>query len=165
MEPLRAEILTERVSSDERAAVRRSLRLGVSAHTSSDVAVALILNISETGLLIETGLTLAVGETLNVEIPEASASTARVIWTEGLRAGCEFVSPVATAAVSAARLQSPVEAADSKYEVQTADADFPGEDDQEDPDDDSFQTAILVVTGLISTLALLILLAAILPLQ
>src|SRR5918995_7348523 len=90
MEPLSAEILTERVTSDERAAVRRSLRLGVSAHSSGDVAVALILNISETGLLIETWLKLAVGETLHIDIPEASASMARVVWTDGLRAGCEF---------------------------------------------------------------------------
>lgn len=165
MEPLSAEIITEQVTGDERAAVRRSLRLGVSAYSSGDVAVALILNISETGLLIETGLKLAVGETLHVEIPEASASTARVVWTEGLQAGCEFVSPLSTAAVSAARLKSRVEAADSTYEVPAANADFPAEDDQGDPDDVSFLTAIVVITGLISALALLILLAAILPLQ
>ena len=162
MEPLRAEILTEQVTGDERAAVRRSLRLRVSAYSSDDVAVALVLNISETGLLIETGLKLAVGETLNVDIPEASASTARVVWTEGLRAGCEFANPVAAAAVSAARLKS---AADPTYEVQIADADLPGEDDQEDPDDVSFLTAIVVITGLISALAVVLLLAAILPLQ
>ena len=165
MEPLSAEILTEQVTGDERAAVRRSLRLRVSAYSSDDVAVALILNVSETGLLIETGLKLAVGETLNVDIPEASASTARVVWTEGLRAGCEFANPVATAAVSAARLKSPVEAADPTYEVQIADADLPGEDDQEDPDDVSFLTTIVVITGLISALAVVLLLAAILPLQ
>lgn len=164
MEPLSAEILTEQVTGDERAAVRRSLRLGVPAYSSGDVAVALILNISETGLLIETWLKLAVGETLHVEIPEASASTARVVWTDGLQAGCEFVSPVSTGAVGAARLKSPVEAVDSTYGPSAADADLPAEDDQRDPDVDLIQTEIVVITSLISVLALLILLAAILPL-
>src|SRR5918994_5283821 len=110
MEPLKAEILTEQVTGDGRVAVRRSLRLAVSARSSGAAEVALILNISETGLLIETWLKLEIGETLRVDIPEASGSVARVVWTDGLRAGCEFFSPVSAGAVSAARLQSPVEA-------------------------------------------------------
>lgn len=164
MEPRSAEILTEQVTGDERAAVRRSLKLGVSAYSSGDVVVALILNMSETGLLIETGLKLAVGETLHVQIPEASASTARVIWTEGLLAGCEFVNPVSTGAVSAARLRSPVESADSTSKPSAADAGFQAEDDPADPDDAIFQTIIVVIIALIAVLALLIFLAAILPL-
>jgi hypothetical protein len=162
MEPLSAEILTEQVIGDERAAFRRTLRLGVSAYSSGDVATALILNISETGLLIETVVKLAVGETLQVDIPEASASTVRVVWTEKLLVGCEFVNPVSTGVVSAAQLKSPIEAACSIYELPAADADFPDESEHWDPDEASIQTAIVIVTSVIAVLALIIFLAAIL---
>lgn len=162
MEPLSAEILTEQVIGDERAAFRRTLRLGVSAYSSGDVATALILNISETGLLIETVVKLAVGETLQVDIPEASASTVRVVWTEKLLVGCEFVNPVSTGVVSAAQLKSPIEAAGSIYELPAADADFPDESEHWDPDEASIQTAIVIVTSVIAVLALIIFLAAIL---
>ena len=161
MEPLRAEILTEQATGNGRVAVRRTLRLAVSARSSGDAEVALILNISETGLLIETWLKLAVGETLRVDIPEASASMARVVWTDGLRAGCEFVSPVSTGAVSAARLKSPAEAF-STYEVRAADTNVPVDDDLGDLDDDPIQTEIVVITTFVSVLALLIFLAAVL---
>ena len=40
MVPLSAEILTEQLIGDERAAVRRTLRLGVSTYSSGDVAMA-----------------------------------------------------------------------------------------------------------------------------
>jgi hypothetical protein len=164
MEPLKAEILTEHVTGDGRVAVRRSLRLAVSARSSGDAEVALILNISETGFLIETWLKLAVGETLRVDIPEASASMARVVWTDGLRAGCEFVSPISTGSVSAAQLKSPAEALDSTYEVPAADTNVPVDDDLGDLDDDPIQTEIVVITTVISVLALLIFLAAMLAL-
>ena len=163
MEPLKAEILTEQVTGDGRVAVRRSLRLAVSARSSGDAEVALILNISETGLLIETWLNLAVGETLRVDIPEGSASMARVVWTDGLRAGCEFVSPVSTGSVSAALLKSPAEALGSTYEVPAADTNSV-DDDLGDLDDDPIQTEIVVITTVISGLALLIFLAAMLSL-
>jgi hypothetical protein len=108
MQPLAAEILTEQGIGDHRSAVRRRLRLGVSASSSSDVSMALILNISETGLLIETLLELVVGDTFQVEITNAIVTRARVIWIDGLSAGCEFASPVSIGAVSAAQLMSPV---------------------------------------------------------
>src|SRR5215210_6238994 len=91
MQPLSAEIITEQLIGDERSAVRRSVRLGVSASVSGDVAMALILNLSETGLLMETLVELAEGETLQIEFPDADASTARVVWTEGYLVGCEFL--------------------------------------------------------------------------
>jgi hypothetical protein len=164
MVPLSAEILTERVSIDERAAVRRSLRLGVQTHRSGNIAMALILNISETGLLIETVVKLEVGETLHVEIPEASASTARVVWTEALLAGCEFVNPLSARAVSAAQLKSPISTAEGTGEGSPFASDRSGDVDPWDYDEASIQTAIVIVTSLISVMALLIFLAAVLPL-
>jgi hypothetical protein len=162
MQPLSAEILTEQVAGERRLAIRRRLRLGVSASSSGNVAMALILNISETGLLIETVAELAVGETLQVEIPEASATTARVIWTDGFFAGCEFINPVPVSAVSASQLMSPIAGPDAET-LSFA----PGSTDDSDPwdyDEASIQTAIINVTSLISVIALLIFLAAVLPL-
>lgn len=162
MVPRSAEILTEQLIGDDRAAVRRTLRLGVSTYSSGDVAMAVILNISERGLLIETALALAVGETLLVDIPEASSSAIRVVWTDDLLAGCEFVDPLSTGAVSAAQLRSPLKAAGSINEPAAADAEFPAGVEHRDPDESSVQTAIVVVTSFISVLALILFLAAIL---
>jgi hypothetical protein len=160
MQPLSAEILTETLIGDERIAVRRSLRLGVSASSSGHVAMALILNISETGLLIETLLELAEGETLQVEIPGAIDTAARVIWTEGFLAGCEFASPVSLAAVSAAQLMSPTAA--PRAETQAPGPDPPRNGGAWDYDEAFDQTVIVIVTSLISVLAVLIFLAAVL---
>ena len=163
MVPLSAEILTEQLIGDERAAVRRTLRLGVSTYSSGDVAMALVLNISERGLLIETLVKLAVGETLLVEIPEANASAVRVVWTDNLLAGCEFVDRVSTGVVSAAQLRSPSRATGSMDALPAEVAGSPAEVEQRDPDESSVQTAIVIVTSIISVLALILFLAAILP--
>lgn len=159
MVPLSAEILTERLIGDERAAVRRTLRLGVSAYSSGEVAMAVILNISEKGLLMETVLGLAVGETLVVDIPEARATAIRVVWTDNMLAGCEFLYPVSTATVSAAQLKSPLGAVGSVNEPVS---DFTVGVEQPESDESVIQTAIVIVTSIISALALILLLVAIL---
>lgn len=95
---------------DDRAAARRTLRLEVHASSSSpDAPIALIRNLSERGLLLETAAGLVIGETIQVDLPEAGASPARVVWTDGSFFGCEFIRPVSRAAVSAALLLAPVE--------------------------------------------------------
>jgi hypothetical protein len=147
---------------DDRTAVRRTLRLGVPSYSSGELTSALILNISERGLLIETAVRLAVGDTLLVDIPEASGSSVRVIWTDNLRAGCEFVGPVSTGAVSAARLKSPLSAAGSTNQLPATGADSSAGAEQGDPDGSSIQTAITIVIYIISVVALIIFLAAIL---
>ena len=111
MLPLRAEILTDAPILDERSAARRTLRLEVSASSSQDATTALIHNLSEAGLLLETSADLQVGEMLQVDLPHAGATTALVVWSRGNFAGCGFVSPVSKAAVSAALLKNPVERA------------------------------------------------------
>ena len=161
---LNAEIHTERLIGDDRAAVRRTLRLGVSTYSSADVAVALILNMSERGLLIETFVKLAVGETLLVEIPEANAPAIRVIWTDNFLAGCEFVDPLSPSAMSAAQLKSAVNPASStsaSAAVSESSAEAPQANSNESP----IQTAIVIVTTVISVLALTLLWAAILLLS
>ena len=160
MQPLTAEIVTEGLIGDERSAVRRRLRLGMSASSSGHVAMALIVNISETGLLIETLLDLAVGDTLEVEIPGAIVTSARVVWTKGFLAGCEFARPVSIGAVSAAQLMSPAAPADAQTQ---APQESPLEANRWDYDEVFVQTAIVIVTSLLSVIAMLIFLAAVLP--
>lgn len=100
---------------DERGAYRRSLRLAVGAVLPNDTVNALIHNISELGLLVETGAELRIGEQLFVDLPHVGETGAVVVWAGGSFFGCEFAPAVSRAAVSAALLRSPVE-----REIQTA---------------------------------------------
>ena len=110
MLPLRAEIHSDAPVLDQRSAARRILRLEVAARTSDETS-ALIHNLSETGLLLETSVGLQVGEALQVELPHAGVTRALVVWSQGRFVGCEFFSPISKAAVSAALLRTPIERA------------------------------------------------------
>lgn len=105
MLPLLAEIWTDAPALDERSAPRRTLWLEVPAYSSRRANEALIHNLSEKGLLLETSGELAVGEAFQVDLPHAGANSA----IRGQFAGCEFLSPVTKAAVSAALLLAPVQ--------------------------------------------------------
>jgi hypothetical protein len=111
MLPLIARLTTDTRTSDNRNAVRRSLRLEVRAFSRIEPRSALIRNLSERGLLIETATDLAIGETIHVDLPEAGTSEARIVWRKGSFFGCEFLTPVSRAAVSAALLLAPLERA------------------------------------------------------
>lgn len=105
--PLRAVIVPDAPILDSRSAARRTLCLQVPAQASADLIEALIHNISETGLLIETAADLQVGESLQVDLPHAGTTTALVIWNRGRFIGCEFAAPISRAALSAAQLRNP----------------------------------------------------------
>lgn len=106
MRALLAELRTDAPILDERSAARRTLRLEVSA-SDGGATRALVHNLSERGILIETSAELQVGEALQVDLPRIGMTTALVVWTHGRFAGCEFVHSVSTAAVSAALLLAP----------------------------------------------------------
>lgn len=96
-------------SGETRGAARRTLHLETSGRgPSGEEAVVLIHNASETGLLIETEAPLSEGERIEVDLPEAGPTEARVVWSSGPLHGCRFESPVAKAALSAAELRSVV---------------------------------------------------------
>ena len=161
--PLAAEILTEQLIGDQRSAVRRSLRLGVSANSSGNVAMALILNLSETGLLIESVVKLEVGEILYVNLPEACGAKARVAWTEDLLAGCAFLDPISPAAVSASQLKSSMGSRATKYPSWVR-ADVPSAVDRLDHEAALQRVIVLAISAAISVAAVIIFLAAILKL-
>lgn len=109
MQPLLAEIQANEPSTDPRGAARRTLRLEVPAVTSRDRTNALIHNLSETGLLIETSAVVEVGDRLDIDLPNAGPTEARVIWAQGEYVGCEFIARVSKGSVSAALLRAPAE--------------------------------------------------------
>jgi hypothetical protein len=96
----------ERIESrNRRAAPRRQLSLGAVLPETGDKAV--ILDLSTTGMLIETKADLATFEQLHLELPEVGPIVATVMWNSGHYFGCEFHAPIPQAAISAALLQSP----------------------------------------------------------
>lgn len=89
--------------------VRHTLRLQVQGAKSSggDMSV-LVHNISSTGLLIESEVALDVGDRIEIGLPHAGATWAKVIWTSARIYGCQFDAPVSSATLSAAQLRSVV---------------------------------------------------------
>lgn len=93
--------------SDERSVHRRSLRLITTARPSSaEPFEAIILDLSEEGFLTRAPGCLAVGDAVEVCLPDAGLVAAKVVWASGPYYGCEFVSPVSRAVVSASLLRS-----------------------------------------------------------
>jgi hypothetical protein len=88
--------------AERRRSVRRALMLGAGASGQS----VTICDISLTGMLLETPKPMLVGARFEVELPNAGAVSALVVWNSGELYGCEFDRPVSPAAISAARLQS-----------------------------------------------------------
>ena len=98
LEPLQAR--------DRRSAPRRKLSLGAAMGGEGDPAV--ILDLSTTGILIETSAALATSEQLHLELPEAGRTVATIVWNSGPYFGCEFKAPIPQAAISAALLRNPI---------------------------------------------------------
>jgi hypothetical protein len=107
---------------ERRSSGRRTLRLQLPAVAGPDASGALVYNLSERGLLLETAATLRQGDLIIVELPEAGAVAAEVIWARDGFAGCEFATRLTTAAVSAALLRSDPEERrqDEELAVQSA---------------------------------------------
>ena len=63
-------------------------------------------NVSTTGLLLETTILLTIGERIEIDLPHAAATWARVIWTSDDLSGCQFEEPITAAALSAAQWRS-----------------------------------------------------------
>lgn len=104
--------LESHLNADRRRGGRRELRLWLDMrHGSDETSDALVLNISESGLLFQTAAPPAAGDTLQVDLPEAGLRAASVVWTSGQFVGCRFERPLSPAIVSAAQLRSEPHAA------------------------------------------------------
>jgi len=89
--------------SDRRRSIRRALKLGVDG---SEQAVT-VHDLSLTGALLETSVPMLVGQTFEVEVPEAGKIDATIIWNSGEFYGCQFDLPISPSVLSAAMLRSP----------------------------------------------------------
>jgi len=103
---LQAQLESMRQSPDGRLQPRKKLRLLTEARSSHSGAVdVLILDISPTGMLVQSDLPLEQGETIEIELPRAGVRQAEIVWSSDKFFGCSFATPIASAAVSAALLK------------------------------------------------------------
>ena len=109
-------------SADERGAVRRTLRLGVSGRFGEGQSTATIHNISATGMLVETTATLTEGDAFAVSLPQAGERIARVVWVDAPMHGCRFDEPLSTGALSAAQLRGAVRGSSDSNALPVAEA-------------------------------------------
>jgi hypothetical protein len=107
MKPLVAHLSSGDRATNQRGTVRRALKLQVPSAAEDGGTRVLVHNISESGMLIETSARLSVGDTLQVHLPHAGATDARVIRSDRLFFGCAFTARISKAAVSAALLRAP----------------------------------------------------------
>lgn len=110
--PLLAEI-----HQDSRRAERRTLSLSTQVSSYEDSTKALIHDLSENGLMIETSAELKPGDSLFVDLPFVGTIEARIVWQKDSSYGCEFLEPVSQATVSAAMLRSTPENPQSRPET------------------------------------------------
>ncbi len=103
---LLAEFSDEPESVEKRRTVRRKLRFELILNSDRNPAKVVVLDLSEAGLMLHTTGDLAVGEMFELELPESGMVQARVVWKRMTLFGCEFVSPVSKAAISAVLLKA-----------------------------------------------------------
>lgn len=91
-------------------ATRRRLLLETQGALESGAETQVVVhNFSESGVLLESQVELEIGESLELDLPEAPHARARVIWASGRLYGCGFEAPISPAALSAAQLRSTVQ--------------------------------------------------------
>lgn len=148
-------------SKERRLSNRRTLRLEVPLSSGAPENNALVYNLSERGLLLESAAAIAVGDLLIVEMPETGAVAAEVIWMRDGFAGCRFDRPLSNGAVSAALLRSLPQQRPSVADNVPALAQRPGK--HSDTDSDWVKTlaiVALVVAAGIATLFIVALFSA-----
>lgn len=111
------------VAGSRRSRQRRTLHLEAQAMSQPGGAPVVILDISNTGLLLRTQGELAAGETIALGLPGSPTISATVKWSTGEFYGCEFAAPVSDAFVSAALLRAPPSSIPSPFALEAEDDD------------------------------------------
>ncbi|MBC7158522.1 MAG: PilZ domain-containing protein [Porphyrobacter sp.] len=97
---------------DLRSGERRQLRLDVAGAAGEGSTI--LRNVSRTGVMLEATPPLAIGQRVDIALPELGTRTLTVLWNNGTLYGCRFDAPIKEAAISAALLRaeplSPTEA-------------------------------------------------------
>jgi transcriptional regulator with XRE-family HTH domain len=103
---IKAHLDQPQTGDGQRRAPRRTLRLQTSGILpDGSEANVTVHNISAAGLLIETDVALTNGERLTIELPQAGAVEAKVVWRSERLHGCAFKVPLGPGALAAAQLQ------------------------------------------------------------
>ena len=103
---LQVQLASIESSKDKRGRSRRKLFLETEAATpSADATSAVIRNLSDRGLLMETAADLSDGDVIEVNLPRAGAKSAMVIWSSERLYGCEFTESLTAGTVGAAILR------------------------------------------------------------
>lgn len=107
--PIFGQFLPSAPDGDQRQDVRRKLSLLARGVKPDGTGIEVqIHNISGTGLLFESDITLAACDRIEIELPHAGDITAVVIWASGRLFGCQFEGPVSPATLSAVELKSAI---------------------------------------------------------
>ncbi|RVQ68843.1 hypothetical protein EKN06_01025 [Croceicoccus ponticola] len=111
-----ARIRARSQEAERRWKVRRDVSIATSARQTSNLRAedgysALIRNLSENGMLIETHAPLGPRDAFEIALPDHGECVAEVVWVKGELKGCRFFTPIPQAVVSAAVLRSPAEGA------------------------------------------------------
>lgn len=88
-----------------RSALTLAGKLAASEGETSNGLDAIIRNISATGVLLETGAKISVGEQVWIGLGAAGRQLASVRWADASLVGCEFAPALSKARLSAALLQ------------------------------------------------------------
>ncbi len=103
---LLGEFSNDLAAPEQRSALRRTLEVESVLTAERPPSKVVVLNLSEVGLMLHTRDELAVGESFAVTLPQAGPVEARVVWKRLTLYGCEFVSPVSRATISAILLKA-----------------------------------------------------------
>ena len=100
--PMHAHFEEVEPRSGRRRSTQRALKLGAgeAEHTVT------VHDLSLTGALIETSVPMLVGQTFEVDLPEAGKMDATIVWNSGEYYGCQFELPIPPSVLSAALLKS-----------------------------------------------------------
>jgi hypothetical protein len=94
-------------NAERRSSNRRKLFLETEGSGALErPAQVVIHDLSPEGFLMESTAAIAVGDRLEVAVPEVGSVEATAVWKSGRYCGCKFNRPLSTAAVSAAVLRS-----------------------------------------------------------
>lgn len=86
---------------------RRAMRLAIDEAFVDGRNIDIILHdLSVTGLLIETESDLAVGDVIQLQVPESGFVDTEIMWHSGNFYGCQFEREISKKAISAALLKS-----------------------------------------------------------
>lgn len=100
-------------------AARRQLRLESEGSTpSGETARVLIHNVSATGMLVESTVSMAEDERIEIDLPQVGRASAHVVWMSENYYGCRFETPLPASALGALELYSPTTTGGASGETQ-----------------------------------------------